>query len=716
MATNRNGTFEVDPVSRIEGHLGVKVTTTTALGITNAKAHGNLWRGFENFLLGRNVNDAITFVQRICGVCPVPHGMTSTYAVDKVLGYSDGHITFATSGTKGVPPKAVSIRNLVLGAEFLMSSITHFYHLAAPSYIQGPCIPPWTPYFNSSYYNPEMVSLGHGVQVGGQGVVPLIDPTTGFSSDLWSTVIRSYVTALRIRRLTFEAGALFAGRMPMTSVYVGGGVTFAGTEDLTDRANKFKAIIEEVGLFIIQDYVPIVLALGVLYPEYDNLHNGVGRLGYGSGLGRYLAWGAFPDPDNTTINAPLTIVGGIRDITGGGAGVGWTAGTKGEIASTFLTAGASGVVTNLKEDISNSYYAVATADTGAYASGVGLTNAAYPGAVTRTKPDRNAAGYTYMKAPRWNGKSYEVGPMARMFVSGLFVDNQALSNATGAIGPHYLKYTKTTSDGLGLNPAMINPDIAVPLLKAGLATISVAGVAAGLDYTAVVNYLIANPGLGTTIHDRLVNVYTMAGTTITGAIRDWVVAVKAGASTMDRLRARGLESYYLVQQMVGVITPNTGAWTPSTAVAWAGTGSWISKLKAQTGSPSLDTSISTWRNVTVPTTPQQGWGGTEAPRGALMHQVSTDKTAKITAYQCIVPTTWNGSPAVGSAPDITSAGTNQAAKDPHGAIEAAIMGCPFDTAQSTFTSQAGGTVTTESGVEVLRVAQSFDPCIACAIH
>jgi Ni,Fe-hydrogenase I large subunit len=115
MANRAAGTYEVDPVSRIEGHLGVKVTTD-GTKITNALAHGNLWRGFENFLIGREANDAITFVQRICGVCPVPHGMTSTYAVDAVFGYSQNHITFRDSGTYGVPAKAVSIRNLVLGA------------------------------------------------------------------------------------------------------------------------------------------------------------------------------------------------------------------------------------------------------------------------------------------------------------------------------------------------------------------------------------------------------------------------------------------------------------------------------------------------------------------------------------------------------------------------------------------------------------------------
>ena len=50
--------------------------------------------------------------------------------------------------------------------------------------------------------------------------------------------------------------------------------------------------------------MPIALALGVLYPDYDNiattsLATGT-AMGYGAGLGRFLAWGAFPDPDTAT--------------------------------------------------------------------------------------------------------------------------------------------------------------------------------------------------------------------------------------------------------------------------------------------------------------------------------------------------------------------------------------------------------------------------------
>ena len=48
---------EVDPISRIEGHLGVKLATDGDY-VTEANVHGNLWRGFENFLLGRDVQSA----------------------------------------------------------------------------------------------------------------------------------------------------------------------------------------------------------------------------------------------------------------------------------------------------------------------------------------------------------------------------------------------------------------------------------------------------------------------------------------------------------------------------------------------------------------------------------------------------------------------------------------------------------------------------------
>ena len=288
-----------------------------------------------------------------------------------------------------------------------------------------------------------------------------------------------------------------------------------------------------------------------------------------------------------------------------------------------------------------------------------------------------------------------------MFVHGLFVNNAAL--ASGALAPYYTAYVK----GTGLNPAMVAADIAVVLFRAGLATLQNATVAGALslplthDFTyaeVVANLAALQTLLGTTgAHATIAAAYGHADTFITGPIAAWVINLKAGRSTMDRLRARAIETLYLVQKVVGVYTPSLTGLSGTFSAT-----NWVSILRSQTGTTALDNSTSTWKYADhAPVT--HGWGAHEAARGALMHHIS-QANGKITKYQCIVPTTWNGSPAVGATP----AGTTQAAKDPHGAIEAACMGAPF--------AGTVGPLSSVGGVEVLRIAQSFDPCIACAIH
>jgi len=90
---------------------------------------------------------------------------------------------------------------------------------------------------------------------------------------------------------------------------------------------------------------------------------------------------------------------------------------------------------------------------------------------------------------------------------------------------------------------------------------------------------------------------------------------------------------------------------------------------------------STWPKQT------KGVGFTEAPRGALGHWVHI-ADGKIENYQCVVPTTWNGSP-----------------RDPKGQIgayEASLMDTPLAKA--------------DEPLEILRTIHSFDPCLACSTH
>ena len=106
------------------------------------------------------------------------------------------------------PANARIIRNLILGADFVQSHILHFYHLAVPSYIQGPATPPWTP------------TYGVDLRISAAQNQLLVD---------------HYLQALTMRRQTHEMGAIFAGRLPHTVAYEFGGVTSVPTADMIAR-------------------------------------------------------------------------------------------------------------------------------------------------------------------------------------------------------------------------------------------------------------------------------------------------------------------------------------------------------------------------------------------------------------------------------------------------------------------------------------------------
>jgi len=77
----------VDPVGRIEGHLGVRaVVDTTTRRVKEAWTVAAMFRGFEVFLRGRPPEDAVFITSRICGVCAASHANASVLAVDMAYG------------------------------------------------------------------------------------------------------------------------------------------------------------------------------------------------------------------------------------------------------------------------------------------------------------------------------------------------------------------------------------------------------------------------------------------------------------------------------------------------------------------------------------------------------------------------------------------------------------------------------------------------------
>ena len=230
----------IDPVTRLEGHLKIEVTVDGGK-VTDARATGTLFRGFEQILVGRHPWDAQHFTQRICGVCPVSHGMAAVLALDAASGVTP-------------PENGRIMRNLVLGSNYIQSHILHFYHLAVQDYIDGPAMPPWQPSWS---------------------VDRRIAPAAT------NTLVDHYVKALEMRRKAHEMGALFGGRLPNPPAYIPGGFT---TTVRADRITKFQAYLTELIPFIRDVYMPDVEALASAYPDY---------YGIGRGPGNLLAYGVF---------------------------------------------------------------------------------------------------------------------------------------------------------------------------------------------------------------------------------------------------------------------------------------------------------------------------------------------------------------------------------------------------------------------------------------
>jgi Ni,Fe-hydrogenase I large subunit len=175
-------------------------------------------------------------------------------------------------------------------------------------------------------------------------------------------------------------------------------------------------------------------------------------------------------------------------------------------------------------------------------------------------------------------------------------------------------------------------------------------------------------------HRRLLQPLVDAG--IAGALPS---SYTCGVSAMDRHRARALEAQKIAARFQRA--PGGGA----------GTG-WLDDMNSEVGNSGYDDS---WTLVDG-----EGRGAHEAPRGALAHWVKIEN-GKIKNYQCVVPTTWNVNPSDGTNP---------------GPIENAIMSPATPLSGKKSPTTAGGSATAVVPVEVLRVVQSFDPCIACTVH
>ncbi len=122
-------TIEVEPVTRLEGHGGLRLVLGDDGKVQNVQFNISSTRFFEKFLEGRYCEHIPRITPRICGICPIPHHLTPTKAVEDAWGVQ-------------IPPAAYKLRQLLQNAKQYSSHALHFYALAAPDFLLGPMADP----------------------------------------------------------------------------------------------------------------------------------------------------------------------------------------------------------------------------------------------------------------------------------------------------------------------------------------------------------------------------------------------------------------------------------------------------------------------------------------------------------------------------------------------------------------------------------------------
>ena len=379
----------VDPVTRIEGHLRIDAEVDGGV-VRKAWSSGQMFRGIERILQGRDPREAWLFTQRFCGVCTTVHAIASVRAVENALKLE-------------VPLNAQYIRNLIVAAHAVHDHIVHFYHLSALDWVDvvsalkaDPAKTAQLAESISSWPNNSRLKL----QAVKDRVQAFVDggqlgiftngywghPAMKLAPEVNLLAVAHYLEALEYQRKVNQIVAILGSKTPNIQNLAVGGVANAINLDNEATLNMeklyhVKDILDEVQSFVQQVYFVDVCAIGAMYADW---------LGYGKGVTNYLA---VPD-------LPLDTKGTEFDLPGGTIMNG-DLGTVHEIRSFEEP--------YFKDNVSEC-----------------IAHAWYDGNWTRhpweedtvpsyTKYDANAK-YSWVKAPRFQGRPMQVGPLAQVLV------------------------------------------------------------------------------------------------------------------------------------------------------------------------------------------------------------------------------------------------------------------------------------------------------------
>jgi len=385
----------VDPITRIEGHLRIEVQAENGR-IADAWASSTQFRGIETIMEGRDPRDAWAFTQRICGVCTVVHAVASLRAVEDALDIV-------------IPPNANIIRNLVHGMQFVQDHTIHFYHLHALDWVDvvsalsadpnqtariARQVSPW-PNNSASYFRAVQDRVRTFVQSGQLGIFTngyWGHPAYKLPPEVNLLAVAHYLEALDWQRDVIRLHAIFGGKNPHPNFVVGGmasAINLDSTATINaERLTDIKDMIVRARQFVEQVYFPDLVAIAGFYKDWASI---------GGGTGNYLTPGEFPEAD-------------VRDLDS-------LYFPRGVILDKNLEEVLPYDHMKVKEYVTHSWYEYSGGNDVGLHPYEGETTPKYTGPPTPWQYLQDHDQYTWMKAPRYDDRPMEVGPLARMLVA-----------------------------------------------------------------------------------------------------------------------------------------------------------------------------------------------------------------------------------------------------------------------------------------------------------
>ncbi|PLX76592.1 MAG: hypothetical protein C0615_06470 [Desulfuromonas sp.] len=250
--------ISIDPVTRIEGHLAVE-TKIEAGKVTDARIAGQMYRGFENLLLGRHPIDAARITQRICGICHEVHGIAASMALENLYGLQPTQ-------------NGLILRELILGLHLVTDHIFHFYQLTLPDYVDFGRL---QNYRGGDSRVKKLAGIFNGSNVFTSGMITDSFDDTGLTVEM----ALGYAEAINIRKQAGSGLASLGGKVPFCHTILPGGLT---TDITSDRLMNYANALSATTDFIRRFYLPQAIELAQHFRHYFELGQSHGNF-YGNG-------------------------------------------------------------------------------------------------------------------------------------------------------------------------------------------------------------------------------------------------------------------------------------------------------------------------------------------------------------------------------------------------------------------------------------------------